>query len=309
MKKICSLILVLMLLGSMPALALVEQSEDFYVADYAGVLSDATKEKIINYNGALEQQCDGAQIVVVTINYLTDGLDSEEYALRLFNEWGVGSAEANNGMLLLLVAREYKGWLSLGYGLSGLISSREVDELLNEHFWDYVDANEFDKGVDTLFTELMVWYDEQYDSAVVQSGTQSGGQGSLHVTDNSHYYPATQPTVHGGSSGIISRLSSGFLFFVLVALYIITRAVGRRRYYYGGSGGFLPFLFWSSRRPPRGSSNFNDRNDRWNNRGGGGFRGGGFGGGRGGGFGGGGFGGGSFRGGGGFSGGGGGGRR
>ena len=107
MKKFLSLTLaiVLMLAVSVPALAVVEQSSEYYVADYASVLSDATEKAIINYNGALETQCSGAQIVVVTVKYL-DGMYSDEYANQLFNDWGVGSKDENNGMLLLLAVNE-----------------------------------------------------------------------------------------------------------------------------------------------------------------------------------------------------------
>jgi uncharacterized membrane protein YgcG len=51
------------------------------------------------------------------------------------NDWGVGSASANNGMLLLLVAKEYKGWLMQGYGIKGSFTDDVANEYLNEYFW------------------------------------------------------------------------------------------------------------------------------------------------------------------------------
>ena len=89
MKKTLSLLLAVMLAAAIlcvPALAVVDKSDDFYVADYANVLSESTRKNIINYNGSLEQQCDRAQIVVVTVKYL-DGMSSSEYAMQLFNDW------------------------------------------------------------------------------------------------------------------------------------------------------------------------------------------------------------------------------
>ncbi len=80
------LTLALLLLVSVPALAVVSQSPEYYVADYAGVLSDTLEQKIISSDVDLEQKCDGAQIVVVTVDYL-DGMLSDEYALQLFNDW------------------------------------------------------------------------------------------------------------------------------------------------------------------------------------------------------------------------------
>ena len=114
MRKYFSALLALMLVlalscGALADSGALEPSEDFYVNDQAGTLSASTKELIDNASGPLEQECDGAQIVVVTINYLHSGYDSEQYAWQLFNDWGVGSDTANNGMLLLHVVQEDRG--------------------------------------------------------------------------------------------------------------------------------------------------------------------------------------------------------
>ena len=44
-------------------------SDVYYVTDNANVLSQSTVEKIKNFNGALEQQCSGAHVVVATVKY------------------------------------------------------------------------------------------------------------------------------------------------------------------------------------------------------------------------------------------------
>ena len=286
-KRIISFIAALLLCAAMctGAYALVSPSDEFYVTDSANVLSNETEQMIINYNGALEQQCSGAQIVVVTVDYL-GGMYCDEYAYQLFNDWGVGSSEYNNGMLLLLAVQENKAWLAYGLGLNSLISSSEVDDMLDEYFWDDFDSGDYDEAVTALFKALLSWYDEHYDSSTasagqVQSGTYSQPQDG--------YYSS-----YGRSSS-----SLGGIIRVIVILLILSAIFGgggRGR----GGGSWLPWLLLFGSRSNRGR---NDRRD-WPPRGGGGF-GGGFGGGRGGGFGGG-FGGGSGHGGGGFSGGGGG---
>lgn len=298
-KRIISFIAALLLCAAMctGAYALVSPSDEFYVTDSANVLSNETEQMIINYNGALVQQCSGAQIVVVTVDYL-GGMYCDEYAYQLFNDWGVGSSEYNNGMLLLLAVQENKAWLAYGLGLNSLISSSDVDDMLDEYFWDDFDSGDYDEAVTALFKALLNWYDEHYDSSTasagqVQSGTYSQPQDG--------YYSS-----YGRSSS-----SLGGIIRVIVILLILSAIFGgggRGR----GGGSWLPWLLLFGSRSNRGR---NDRHD-WPPRGGGGFggggfgggfggRSGGFGGGRGGGFGGG-FGGGSGHGGGGFSGGGGG---
>ena len=290
MKKTFSFILALCLFLSLgvSAFAVVDQSESFYVADYSNVLSNDTEQMIINYNGALEQQCQGAQIVVVTVDYL-DGMYSDEYAYQLFNDWGVGSADYNNSMLLLLAIQENKAWLAYGLGLSSLIDGDQVDSLLDKYFWKDFDRGNYDEAVTSLFNALLAWYDEQYDAQVVQSGTSVS-------SDNEYYTGYSQPSFGERLSHVLGSIIE---ILVVIAVLSMLFGGGRRG---RGVGSWLPwFLLFNSRSNDR-------RRDPWDNdrrggpRGPGGFGGGGFGGG---GFGGG-FGGGSSFGGGGFSGGGGG---
>ena len=290
MKKTFSFILALCLCLSLgaSAFAVVDQSESFYVADYSNVLSNDTEQMIINYNGSLEQQCQGAQIVVVTVDYL-DGMYSDEYAYQLFNDWGVGSADYNNGMLLLLAIQENKAWLAYGLGLSSLLDTDQVDSLLDKYFWKDFDRGNYDEAVTSLFNALLAWYDEQYDAQVVQSGTS--------VSSGNEYYTGySQPSFGERLSHVLGSIIE---ILVVIAVLSMLFGGGRRG---RGAGSWLPwFLLFNSRSNDR-------RRDPWDNdrrggpRGPGGFGGGGFGGG---GFGGG-FGGGSGHGGGGFSGGGGG---
>ena len=148
MKRIFSLVFALLLLPVMALGALAadvpEPSADFYVYDGAGTLSESTKDLILNASGPLEQYCDGAQIVVVTIDYLPSGYDSEQYANLLFNSWGVGSSSANNGLLLLHVVKEDRGWLAVGAGISDQMTSSYANSLMDEYFWPYSDAGEYD---------------------------------------------------------------------------------------------------------------------------------------------------------------------
>lgn len=92
----------LFLVLSLAALAVnvPKPTSDFYVNDFAGVLSQSTKDAIIAKNEQLEQQT-GAQIVVTVVDN-AGGLSMEELAYQMFNQWEIGDADENNGVLLLL---------------------------------------------------------------------------------------------------------------------------------------------------------------------------------------------------------------
>lgn len=71
--------------------AIPSPTSDFYVADYADVLDSDLEAYIIEKNISLYENT-GAQIVVVTVDYL-DGMEIEDYAYTLFNQWKIGSAQ------------------------------------------------------------------------------------------------------------------------------------------------------------------------------------------------------------------------
>lgn len=298
MKKLFTFILALLLMLSLgvSAYAVVEQSDSFYVADYANVLKASTEQRICDYNGALEQQCSGAQIVVVTVDYL-DGMYCDDYAYELFNTWGVGSAQYNNGMLLLLAVQENKAWLAYGLGLNSVLSSDKVDNMLEKYFWQDFDDGKYDDAVNSLFDALLSWYDNNYGSAVEQAGSSSGGNyGGAYSSGYNDGYNAGQSS--GGSSGSALRT-----IIILLIIFVLLNPFGGRRGRRGG-GSWLPWLCLLNNMSQGSRGRGWDNDDNWPPRGGGGGFGGGFGGGSG--RGGGGFGGGFGGGSGGFSGGGGG---
>ena len=301
-KRTISLVLALItaVLLAVPVLALTEQSEDYYVSDYAGVLSAETKQNIIAANAdsnGIEVLCDGAQIVVVTVKY-SEGTPSDEYAAQLFNDWQVGG-KSNNGMLLLLVTEEKKGWLEVGSGIRSYWTGSRIDNLLEKYFWNDVDAGKYDAAVTTLMAQLFSWYAEEYGVKTTPYAP---------APDYNQFQPAPPQRV-GVFGGIFGFLFSGtfwIIALIVIAILVMNSASDRYRYrtYYRMRGIPMPryrwWYMWGPTRPHR-VWHMNNHNRRPPPGGRGGPGGGGFGG-----FGGSGGSGGSFRGGGGSSGGGGG---
>ena len=70
------------------------------VNDFANIINPATKSELERRIEELEQKT-SAEIAVATVQSL-DGMSVEEYANRLFKEWGVGQARTDNGVLVPL---------------------------------------------------------------------------------------------------------------------------------------------------------------------------------------------------------------
>ncbi len=89
------------------------------VTDVAGVLTFEQKQALENKLVAIDDSSSN-QIAVVIIPSL-DGYPKEEYANKLFREWGIGNKKTNNGVLLLIAIQDRQIRIEVGYGLEGAI--------------------------------------------------------------------------------------------------------------------------------------------------------------------------------------------
>ena len=237
MKRRIAFLLALLLaitLLAVPAFAstdIVEPTGQLYVADYANILSAETEQTIVEQVTALKALC-GGEIAVVTIDFLND-LDAEEYAYEIINQWGVGDKDKQNGMVLLLVPGEGKGWCTVGSGLEKYISAGTLDGILNNYLWDDFDAGNYDRAVRNTFAQLLALYESYYGIDV--EGAASGAY------QEDYYYEEPQPR----------RSFASALVKIFVVLIIFSMLFGGRR----GRRGFFffPFFggFWNHR-PPHG---------------------------------------------------------
>jgi uncharacterized protein len=90
-----------------------------YVSDFAGVVDAGSRAQLERYAKRLEEAT-GVQLALVTLPTLA-GEPLEEVANVLFRKWGIGHKERNDGLLLLLVPRDRRFRLEVGYGLEPII--------------------------------------------------------------------------------------------------------------------------------------------------------------------------------------------
>ena len=113
-------IVALALAFASPALAqTLPDPQSDTVSDFADVL-DATEEGRITRLLADTRAATGVQMVVVTLPGLAAeggaGMKIEEYGKALFNAWGVGGADRNDGILLLVDTTGREARIALGAG-------------------------------------------------------------------------------------------------------------------------------------------------------------------------------------------------
>ncbi len=126
------------------------------VNDFAGLFT-ADQAAVLEHNLVAFDDTTSNQITIVTVTDL-EGYDPSEYATRIGLDWGVGSAEFDNGIVMLIKPKTNtsgKVFIAVGYGLEGAIpdayAKRIVNEILIPHFME----NDYFGGVESACRELM----------------------------------------------------------------------------------------------------------------------------------------------------------
>ncbi len=98
-------------------------------------------------------QSTSTQIAVVTIKTLGD-YDVADYTLKLFNTWGVGQKDKNNGIMLLAAIDDHKMHITTGQGVQGDLTDALCGRIIRNEITpsfkqgDYFTG--FSKGVDSI---------------------------------------------------------------------------------------------------------------------------------------------------------------
>lgn len=85
--------------------------------------------RVLNHIGDEVKAQSGAEMAVVVVGS-TDGVPPREFATRLFNRWGIGDRQADNGILLFAALDDRKTELLLGSGIDTEETRRISEEIM-----------------------------------------------------------------------------------------------------------------------------------------------------------------------------------
>jgi uncharacterized protein len=186
--------------------------------------------------------------VAVAVVRSTGRLVIEDYAEQLFDEWGVGKEDEDNGVLVVVALDDRKLRIEVGYGVEDELTDLESSFIIDDRMVPRLKGNDVAGAVE-----------EGVDGVLAALGGELAG------------VPDAQPAPARRQQRTGSPL--GFLILLFFVFSIVGGLGGRRRRGYGGGGmgGVLPWIILGS---------LSGRGGGWG--GGGGFGGGGGGGGFGG---------------------------
>ncbi|MDA3948209.1 MAG: TPM domain-containing protein, partial [Spirochaeta sp.] len=133
MKKTLWLVVIVAIILTVivfPAMALEVPPLQGRVNDRAGMIGSVAEREIESYFQAVEETS-GAQIAILTVPSLEDEV-LEEYAIRVVDQWQLGQAGEDNGVLLLVSQAEKKIRIEVGYGLEGELTDAKSGYIIRE---------------------------------------------------------------------------------------------------------------------------------------------------------------------------------
>lgn len=164
-KKIILLLAVIVIsFVCVKAFAVPSPSKDFYINDFAEILTDETEQYILSNSAALCEKTK-AQIAVVTVKNL-EGKEIADYALELFRNWGIGDKDLNNGILILLSLEERKVRIEVGDGLEGRVNDSKAGRFLDTYAVPHFKSDEWDEGIKALYSAILSEVYEEYNLEV-----------------------------------------------------------------------------------------------------------------------------------------------
>lgn len=127
------------------------------VNDLAGLFSYQQQQELERVLVAFDDSTSN-QITVVTVNDL-EGYDPAEYATRIGLDWQVGSAEFDNGVVLLVKPKTSDSsgqvFIAVGYGLEGAIPDAYAKRIIENELIPHFRGNDYFGGVEAACGVLM----------------------------------------------------------------------------------------------------------------------------------------------------------
>lgn len=202
------------------ALAINYPTPSGFVTDTANLLNANERQSLEATLTQLKSET-GNEIAIITIPSL-EGEPIEDYAVKLFEQWGIGQKEKDNGVLMLISKEDHAVRIEVGYGLEGAVNDAKAGRIIRD-----VIAPQFREEQ----------YGEGLTQAVAAVAAELKGESAL----------PEESSVPQGMSRALGQLFPLLFFFLLYGVSYLGRS---KRWWPGGAigavgGGVMGIIFGS----------------------------------------------------------------
>ncbi|KAH7818746.1 putative TPM domain [Monocercomonoides exilis] len=123
-----------------------------WICDPDGFVSPSVLKEVNEKISELEST-NGAEVGVIVVESRDSSESSSDFTKNVFNSWGVGKANVNNGALFSLMINDREMYIQTGKGIKDLFSGSRIDEILSALKPSLRDGN-YDAAVKTAVDKI-----------------------------------------------------------------------------------------------------------------------------------------------------------
>jgi len=139
-----------------------------FVNDYAGILKteekSALESKLAQFTASSSNQ-----LSIVTIKSL-EGDTIENFANKLFADWGIGREKQDNGVLLLVALDDRRMRIETGYGLEGALPDATTNQIITKTLRPAFQSADYYGGINKATDEIIAATKGEYQAESAPSG-------------------------------------------------------------------------------------------------------------------------------------------
>ncbi len=143
------------------------------VVDQAEILDEAQEDSLTQQLSVHESETSN-QVVVVTVETL-EGYDIAEYANLLGRQWEIGTADEDNGVVLLVAPNERKVRIEVGYGLEGALTDAQSSIIIQREILPAFSENDYPGGISKGIIAILQSINGEYVAPAQSTNRQSSG--------------------------------------------------------------------------------------------------------------------------------------
>ncbi len=154
MKKL--LLLLFVFIGFQPVFAQkIEPKPNPPVAvnDFANLLEpfqkQALEQKLEAYNDSTS-----SAIVIITVPSL-NGYDIAQVSLKYLRDWGIGTKEKNNGVVILVSQKEHRARIETGYGMEGVLPDILAKQIIDQRMIPFFRNGDYYAGLNNAVDAII----------------------------------------------------------------------------------------------------------------------------------------------------------
>lgn len=194
----------------------VEQpTSDFYVNDFANIISDENKTKMQDRAVELDKDYDGIQVVVTTVKSLNN-YTVDEYAHAMYNQYGIGKDDM--GALILLSTGERQIRLETGGKMDAYIPGSVSGRLIDENALSYLKEDKFDEGLENLQKALIEYIKEKVPNEQTDASSTETDNSSNTTVKTAK---ATSTVTNKSENEDTENSSQDLLYLIMIGILLI----------------------------------------------------------------------------------------